>query len=387
MTSSKALEFESSSESLSHTEEEGSQSSETIEKSHPSEKNSVKPLVSLIVPAYNESSIIEKNLEILCDYMKSIEDSYRWEMIIVNDGSRDETYAMALEFAKSHDNILVLHHRTNFGLGQALKYGFKNCQGDYIVVVDLDLSYSADHIGEMLDRIVRTQARVVVASPYMRGGSISNVPWLRKTLSIWANRFLSFTDKNSLATLTGMVRVYDAKFLKRLNLRSKGMEINPEIIHKARLLGVRVEEVPAHLCWLPQKAKEIKRASSMKIARQTTAVLLSGFLFRPVIFFLIPSLILFLLSVYANFYAIVRSWRNYQDLASYQQFPDFTDAVAMAYGQAPHTFFIGGVTLILAIQLFSLGVLSMQSKKYFEEIFYLGTAIYESNNNVDQTES
>lgn len=337
-----------------------------------------KPLVSLVVPAYNESSIIQNNLEILCNYMESLEHKYRWEMIIVNDGSRDNTYRLALEFARNRNNIIVLHHRTNFGLGQALRYGFKNCQGDYIVVVDLDLSYSADHIGDMLDKIIKSQARIVVASPYMRGGSISNVPFLRKILSIWANRFLSFTDNRSLATLTGMVRVYDAKFLRKLSLRSKGMEINPEIIHKARLLGARVEEIPAHLHWLPQKANQVQRTSSMKIAKHTLSVLLSGFLFRPVIFFLLPSLILFLLSLYANFYALLRSWTNYQELAAYQAFPDFTEAIAMAYAQAPHTFFIGGITLILSIQLFSLGVLSMQSKKYFEEVFHLGTTLFES---------
>jgi glycosyltransferase involved in cell wall biosynthesis len=380
MTSSKTLELDTSSSSESHVEKDTSLPSDAT-------FSSEKPLVSLIVPAYNESPIIEANLAILCDYMQSLEANYQWEMIIVNDGSRDDTHAKALEFAKSRDNILVLHHRINFGLGQSLRYGFKNCQGDYIVVVDLDLSYSVDHIGDMLDRIVKTQARIVVASPYMRGGSISNVPWLRKTLSIWANRFLSFTDKRSLATLTGMVRVYDARFLKKINLRSKGMDINPEIIHKARLLGARVEEIPAHLCWLPQKVNEVKRISSMKIGWQIVDVLLSGFLFRPVIFFLIPSLILFLLSIYANFYAILRSWSNYKDLASYQQFPDFTDAIAMAYNQAPHTFFIGGVTLILAIQMFSLGTLSMQSKKYFEEIFFLASSIYEKKQNDSSTEN
>ncbi|MBD2179054.1 glycosyltransferase family 2 protein [Pseudanabaena sp. FACHB-1998] len=344
-----------------------------------------KPLVSLLIPAYNESTIIENNLEILCSYMESLEYKYRWEMIIVNDGSRDNTHKLALEFAKNRNNITVLHHRTNFGLGQALRYGFKNCQGDYITVVDLDLSYSAEHIGDMLDQIIKSQARIVVASPYMRGGSISNVPFLRKILSIWANRFLSFTDNKSLATLTGMVRVYDAKFLKKLSLRSKGMEINPEIIHKARLLGARVEEIPAHLHWLPQKANQVQRSSSMKIAKHTLSILLSGFLFRPVIFFLIPSLILFLLSLYADFYAFIRSWTNYQELANYQQFPDFTEAIAMAYAQAPHTFFIGGITLILSIQFFSLGVLSMQSKKYFEEIFHLGTTIFEGKANPEKS--
>ncbi|MFZ4555293.1 MAG: glycosyltransferase family 2 protein [Pseudanabaena sp.] len=343
-------------------------------------KDLSKPSVSLLVPAYNESSIIENNLEILCNYMRSLESDYEWEMIIVNDGSRDQTYQQAIAFAKSHaqshQNISVLNHRVNYGLGQALRTGFQHCQSDYVVVVDLDLSYSVEHIGEMLDRIVKSHAKIVVASPYMRGGSIANVPWLRKILSIWANKFLSFTDKRSLATLTGMVRTYDVKFLKKIDLRSKGMEINPEIIHKARLLGAHIEEIPAHLCWLPQKTKEVKRVSSMKIARHTSAILLSGFLFRPVMFFLIPSLLLFLLSLYAVFWAVVRSWTNFQQLAINQSYPDFTDAIALAYSQAPHTFFIGGVTLILAIQLFSLGILSMQSKSYFEEIFHLASSIY-----------
>jgi glycosyltransferase involved in cell wall biosynthesis len=376
MDSSKIVATEQSSLNLKIDSVNSGFSSPVQELEQKSANQSSKPSVSLLVPAYNESSIIENNLEILCNYMRSLESDYEWEMIIVNDGSRDQTYQQAIEFAKSHQNISVLNHRVNYGLGQALRTGFQHCQSDYMVVVDLDLSYSVEHIGEMLDCISKTHAKIVVASPYMRGGSISNVPWLRKTLSIWANKFLSFTDERSLATLTGMVRAYDVKFLKKIDLRAKGMEINPEIIHKARLLGAHIEEIPAHLHWLPQKTKEVKRTSSMKIARHTSAILLSGFLFRPVMFFLIPSLILFLLSLYAAFWAVVRSWTNFQQLAINQSYPDFTDAIALAYSQAPHTFFIGGISLILAVQLLSLGILSMQSKSYFEEIFHLASSIY-----------
>ena len=80
----------------------------------------------------------------------------------------------------------------------------------------------------MLDRIVKTQAQVVIASPYMRGGSISNVPWLRKSLSIWANRFLSYLSHSPVKTLTGMVRGYDGDFIRSLSLRSSGSAINPD---------------------------------------------------------------------------------------------------------------------------------------------------------------
>ena len=51
-------------------------------------------------------------------------------------------------------------------------------------------------------------------------------------------------------------------------------------------------------------------------------------------------------------------------------------AVATAFIQSPHSFVVGGVTLMLAIQLFSLGILALQNKRYFEELFHLGTTIY-----------
>jgi glycosyltransferase involved in cell wall biosynthesis len=337
-----------------------------------------RPYVSLVVPAYNESSIILQNLEILCQHMRGLENFYEWELIIVNDGSKDDTALKADAFAKRYHNVHVIHHPVNAGLGRAFKSGFEHCQGDYVITLDLDLSYSPDHIERLLAEIQRTGAGVVVASPYMKGGKVTNVPWLRKVLSVWANRFLSFAAERSLATLTGMVRVYDARFLRDLNVKSRGMEVNPEVIHKAKLLEERVGEIPAHLQWSLQKAqpKAKRRKSSMKILRHTSAVIFFGFLFRPVMFFIVPSVFLFLISCYANAWALVHCWNNYHSLGLQTWFPDA--AVAAAFRQSPHTFIIGGMTLMLSIQLLSTGILSMQSKRYFEEVFYLGTAINRS---------
>src|SRR5437879_4866744 len=155
-------------------------------------------------------------------------------------------------------------------------------------------------------------AKVVVASPYMKGGDISNVPWLRRTLSIWANRFLSATVKGTLSTLTGMVRVYDARFLKTLNLRAMGMEINPEVIYKTMMLRGRIEEIPAHLDWRLQNAAGPKRKSSMRVVRHTMATLLSGFLFKPFMFFIIPGLVLLVFSLYVNAWMVVHFLEEYQ---------------------------------------------------------------------------
>jgi glycosyltransferase involved in cell wall biosynthesis len=360
--------------------------SQEFEKKSQIRYHTQKPLVSLVAPAYNEQIIIEQNLNILCAYMKSLENQYRWELIIVNDGSSDNTGQLADRFAQDKDNVYVIHHLINCGLGQTLRTGFEHCQGEYIITLDLDLSYAPDnHIKELLTKIRESQAKVVVASPYMKGGRVSNVPWLRWILSVWGNRFLSFTANGSLATLTSMVRVYDAEFLKTLNLKSRGMEINPEVIHKAKLLQARVAEIPAHLKWSSQrgKPKSQRRKSSMTSARifkHTLEVVFFGFIFRPVIFFILPSLLFFLISSYASAWVVVHCWSNYQNLIQQNTFSDqavaTSAAVAAAFRQAPHTFLISGMSLMLSIQLFSLGVLSMQSKQYFDEMFYLGTSIF-----------
>jgi glycosyltransferase involved in cell wall biosynthesis len=347
----------------------------------------LRPLVTLVIPAYNEALILEQNLSLLCSYMQHLERDYRWEVVLVNDGSRDETGPLAETFVSRYSNIQVIHHFSNMGLGQALRTGFDHARGDYVITLDLDLSYAPEHIEQLLLKIRQTRAKIVVTSPYMQGGKVSNVPELRRLLSLWANRFLSLAARRNVATLTGMVRVYDARFLESLNLRSAGMEVNPEVIHKAMLMEERIEEIPAHLSWRsqqePQQAdlprrKSPRRQSSMKILRHSWAIFYYGFVFRPVMFFIIPSLLFFLSALYCIFWMLVRSWNAYQEISQTAPPHDLSDAVALAFQQAPHTFIIGGMLLMLAIQLFSLGILAVQSKRYFEEIYYLGSSIYRS---------
>ena len=63
----------------------------------------------------------------------------------------------------------ILHHRVNFLLGQALRYAFNSTQGDYVAVMDCDLSYEVEHLGRMLYAIQDSRARIVIASPYAEG--------------------------------------------------------------------------------------------------------------------------------------------------------------------------------------------------------------------------
>lgn len=334
-----------------------------------------KPLVSVVMPAYNEAPVIEHNLWRVCEHMARLETQLRWELVIINDGSSDETGRLAERFARAHGNVRVFHHFTNFGVGQALRFAARHTLGDYVVVLDTDLSYSPDHIELLLGRIRSTRAKIVLTSPYMQGGKVSNVPWLRRTLSTWANRFLAASIPGHLSTLTSMVRIYDGPFLRSMNLRSMGLEIMPEILYKAKLLGARVEEIPAHLDW--GASKKARRRSSTRIIRHTASIIVSGFLFRPVIYFIMPGLTLLAFAIYVNAWTLIHFGQEFSALGQYTDlFQRASAAVSAAYAHSPHTFIIGLLALMLAIQLISLGILSLQSKGYFEEIFHIASAIY-----------
>ena len=351
----------------------------------------VKPLVSLVVPAYNEAEILEKNLNILCQYMQRLESDYRWELLIVNDGSADATGDIADAFAAVRANVIVLHHMFNFRLGQALRYAFHRSSGDIVVVIDIDLSYAPDHIGLMLTKMKETRAKIVIASPYRKGGQVSHVPWGRRLLSRWANRFLClmatkdyFSDK--LTTITGMVRAYDGLFIRRLSLWAMDVDINPEIIHKAKILRARIVEVPARLNWQPKRkgAARTKRSqSTRRILRSIIQSFVSGYMFRPFMFFIMPGLLLFFLALYPLIWTVIHTVDQYNKLAGLGLTLDYrlSEAIGAAFKISPHAFIVGGIALMVSIQLISLGLLALQKKRYFAELFFLNSTMYRDHRN------
>ena len=334
-----------------------------------------RPLVTIVLPAYNESGVLAENLKVLQDYLRTLDHQYRWDVLIVNDGSADNTGEIAEAQCRLYDNLRVVHHPSNFGLGQAFQTAFRQSWGDYVVTLDIDLSYEPEHIGRLLERITQGGSKLVLASPYMKGGRISNVPWLRRTLSIWANRFLSLVAHGSLSTLTCMVRAYDGPYIRALTLRATGMDVMPETIYKSMIMRARIHQIPAHLDWSRQVAAGVKRRSSMRILRQVLATLLSGFLFRPFMFFVLPGLVLLAFSLYTNGWMVAHVLDAYAALAGQVDEGRFSAAVARAYADFPHTFIVGFLSLMLAVQLISLGILALQSKSYFEEVFHLGSSV------------
>ncbi|MFK7925761.1 MAG: glycosyltransferase family 2 protein [Bacteroidia bacterium] len=355
--------------------ENGMSSSQTLS-SQDEQSSDKRKSVTIITPAYNEEAIIRPNLQRLCDYMQGFEAQYRWDILVVNDGSKDNTAQLADDFAGRRTEVSVIHHRINRNLGGALRTGFLHARGDYVIVLDLDLSYDEDHIERLLIEIEETDAAIVIASPYMKGGQNTKVPFLRLVLSKAVNHFLRITSPKKIHTFTSMVRVYKREFLQTLNLKSSTYAINPEIIHKAIILRARVEEIPAHLDWSFQEQVQGSRASSIRIFKGILSGLMSGFIFRPYMFFMSVGLIFLLISLWVIGWIFYHTFDVYSVVEVSSRVFDarFTEAVAEVFRHRPHAFFVGGFTFLTALQFLGIGFLSLQKKRYFDELFHINTS-------------
>lgn len=335
----------------------------------------VRPLITVVTPAFNEEALLPGNLKRLCDHLDTLSDRYRWELIVVNDGSNDRTGPLADAFAATRPGVRVVHHPVNLNLGQGIRTGFAHAQGEYIVILDMDLSYAPDHVERLVDTLVATKADITVASPYMQGGKCTAVPPMRLFLSKRANRFLAFFCHHvDLHTITGMVRGYRRSFVERLSLKANDIEINTEIVYKAMLLRGRIIEIPAHLDWSEIVERVASRPSSFKIVKGILTYTLSGFYFRPFVFFILPALMSLALSLYTL------GWIVWNTAEIYARTPPgvfvddrLSNAIGAAFQDRPHAFFAFALLLLLGLQLIMFGGLSFQQKRYFEDLFYVAS--------------
>ncbi len=110
--------------------------------------------ISIIVPCYNEEEVLKLfNEEIHRVVIDKIKNEYDYEILFINDGSKDKTLEILKQLKENDNKIRIVSFSRNFGKESAMYAGLENCQGDLIVIMDADLQHSPDKILEMLDGI------------------------------------------------------------------------------------------------------------------------------------------------------------------------------------------------------------------------------------------
>ncbi len=248
--------------------------------------------VTVIIPAYNEGAAFAGALTQLADYLSVYRGGgYDFHFLIVDDGSDDETNALATTFARWRRNVRVLRHEQNRGLGAALRTAFAAVDTELAVCLDADMTYAPAVAMELIEALEANHADIAIASPYMHGGSVVNVPFLRRVLSREANRLLSYATGGRYATLTCMVRAYRTLAMRELEFRSDDKPAVAEMMLDALRKKMKVVEVPATLAWTQERRQVRGGCNVPKTSGQIWSTLRLAFRHRPSLWLAVPGLL------------------------------------------------------------------------------------------------
>ena len=258
--------------------------------------------VSVIIPMYNEESCISTTIEKVAAAMEK--PNYDWELLLINDGSTDNTLDVCKKYENSNKRIKICSYPNNMGRGKALKVGFSNASGDIIVTTESDLTWGTDVLLKMIDILTQSSTDVVIASPYAPGGKLVGVSILRHILSRVGNKVLSFALGGSLTMLSGMTRAYKRNVIDSLDLMANDKEIHLEILSKVMALGYNIKETPAILKWEKPKEKQKTRKSTFRYGKYILSHLLFSFNETPFLLIGTIGITFLLLGIIAAIYTI-----------------------------------------------------------------------------------
>ena len=238
--------------------------------------------LSVVCPFYNEESILAQAIGTLLDRMDALE--CEWELIVVDDGSKDGSARIAEEMAARHERLRFLGYRFNRGRGHALRTGIGQARGAVIVTTEIDLSWGEDIVERLFAAMQeRPDADVVIASPHLEGGGYRNVPAKRVFISKFGNWVVRSLVANATSMNTGMTRAYRREAIRTLPLDEDRKEFHLEVVLKAQALGLRIHEIPALLEWKDYKhqGQRVERKSSSKINKLVLTHTLFSLFARP----------------------------------------------------------------------------------------------------------
>lgn len=212
--------------------------------------------LSIIVPAYNEEATISEILERVCQ-VELIHDTEK-EIIIIDDGSKDNTAKKCKEFIEQHPATKIFYYKQipNQGKGAALHTGIEKANGKWIIIQDADLEYDPADYNHLLAWIIANNGKVVYGSRFLNQAN--------------KHSYLSFYLGGRLVSLVTNIlynqrltdeptcyKFFDAELLKSIPLKCTGFEFCPEVTAKVCKKGIKIHEIP--IKYYPRSINEGKK--------------------------------------------------------------------------------------------------------------------------------
>ncbi|MBP7836419.1 MAG: glycosyltransferase family 2 protein [Candidatus Omnitrophica bacterium] len=196
------------------------------------------PLVSVIIPVYNEANTIIQVLESVSAV------NIDKEVIVVDDGSNDGTANKlgSLDYSR-FSNIKVIHHTSNMGKGAAVLTGLAHASGEFVIIQDADLEYDPQEYVALVNYARDHNLEVVYGSRFLSGlCSMSRMQYLANKLLTFTVNLLFFTKLTDMETCFKLVK---REVLADLKLKARKFEFESEVTIKLLKRGYKIKELPA----------------------------------------------------------------------------------------------------------------------------------------------
>lgn len=236
--------------------------------------------ITVMLPAYNEEENIRTMVEQWLGLKDVLLNQYGLELqiVAVNDGSKDKTKEIAEQLETEHENFTLVNHAHNKGLGEAVKTGIAyfidHCaESTFMCLMDCDNTQNPLYITDMLDRVEKSGADVVIASRYQKGAEVKGVSSLRLLMSEGAKYVFSIIlHVPHVKDYTCGYRLYRKSILLNAKERfgdaiveESGFTCMVELLYKLYCCGAVFAEIPFELRY------DFKKGAS-KMAVLKTAV-------------------------------------------------------------------------------------------------------------------
>jgi dolichol-phosphate mannosyltransferase len=206
--------------------------------------------VSIVIPCHNEAEGLQQLETELGPVLRALGATTSVELVLVDDGSRDQTWEHMQRLARGdladHVPIVLARHDVNRGLGSALRTGFAAARGNVVVTTDSDATYRFSEIPHLLQQLT-PEIDVVTASPYHPLGGVDGVPAYRLVLSRGSSLVYRVLAGGNVHTYTALFRAYRREVVERVPFEADGFLAVAEILVNAIGAGFRIAEYPTVL--------------------------------------------------------------------------------------------------------------------------------------------
>lgn len=191
--------------------------------------------LSVFFPCYNEEKNFPFLVKTCLSFLPQITDKF--EIIVINDGSIDNTGKLADRLSSKHSNIRVIHHEKNLGYGASIRSGIRHAKFDWIFFTDGDRQFNINQLKDFIPHTTDYQAVIGYRTRRAEG-------FLRAFNARLFKLFVDALFRLHVKDIDCAFKLFSREVVQPLNLTSIGAMISAEILYKLKKHGVKFKQLP-----------------------------------------------------------------------------------------------------------------------------------------------